>query len=159
LRTQGKLTADANKAAGEANERASKAQENLGLAEQHAAEANEKAESFRLEIAKANERAETARLEQEKLKQLVQWRTIEPANMKVLITELAKGSGEIDIAFAPSDPETAYFALKTIGNDGFAAVIIPAMVQNGMCICARGSPTGCFLESVSPVQKMTKSNS
>jgi hypothetical protein len=97
------------------------ANERAGDASKAAGDADAKAESFRLQIAEANERAETARLEQEKLKQLVQWRTIDPANMKVLIAELAKGSGEIDIAFAPSDPETEYFALKIIGEDAFSA--------------------------------------
>jgi len=73
-------------------------------------------------IAVANSIAETARLEQERLKQLVKWRTVLPDDMKALVAELAKGSGEIDIAFAPSDPESEYFAFKIIGNDGFAAV-------------------------------------
>lgn len=49
-----------NKAAGEANERAGKAQASLALAEQHAAEANTKAEGFRLDIAKANEESAQA---------------------------------------------------------------------------------------------------
>lgn len=66
--------------------------------------------------AEATERAENARLEQEKLKQLVKWRTIEPEDMKTLIAELAKGGGEIDVAFAPSDPESEYFALAVIGG-------------------------------------------
>ncbi|HEY6456714.1 MAG TPA: hypothetical protein VIY90_15680 [Steroidobacteraceae bacterium] len=74
------------------------------------------------EIAGAMSSAAEANDNAERLKQLVQWRTVDPANMKVLIAELAKGSGEIDLAFAPSDPETEYFALKIIGNDGFAAV-------------------------------------
>lgn len=88
--------------------------------------AEEALDRYKLEtekkISEANERAEDARLEQERLKQLVKWRTVSPEDMKVLTTELAKGGGEIDIAFAPSDPESEYFALKIIGNDGFAAV-------------------------------------
>ena len=51
---------ESNKAAGEANERAEKAQASLASAEQQAAEANAKAEGFRLDIAKANERAAQA---------------------------------------------------------------------------------------------------
>jgi chromosome segregation ATPase len=55
-----RVAAESNKAAGEANERAGKAQASLALAEQHAAEANTKAEGFRLDIAKANESAKDA---------------------------------------------------------------------------------------------------
>lgn len=73
-------------------------------------------------ITAANEGAENARVEQERLKQLVRWRTITPEDMKILTAELAKGGGEIDLAFAPGDPESEYFALKIIGNDGVAAV-------------------------------------
>lgn len=52
--------AEASHGSAEANARATKAQESLGLAEQHSAEANAKAEGFRLDIAKANERAASA---------------------------------------------------------------------------------------------------
>lgn len=78
-------------------------------------------------IAEANARAETAhseaeraRLEQEKLKAVVQWRTISPSDMQTLVAELAKGSGEIDLAYSPADPESRYFATKILG-DAFTA--------------------------------------
>jgi hypothetical protein len=73
-------------------------------------------------IAEANEGAAQANERAEQIKQLVKWRTIDPVNMKILVSELAKGGGEIDLAFVPSDPESEYFALKMIGNGGFAAV-------------------------------------
>ena len=78
-------------------------------------------------IAEANEGAEKARLEQERLKQLVAWRTISPENMKVLVAELAKGSGEIDLAFTPSDPKSEYFAFR-IGIDG----LLPRIIQSAL---------------------------
>jgi hypothetical protein len=74
-----------------------------------------------LETAAANERAENARLEQERLKQIVKWRTIDPADLTALVGEISKGSGQIDLAYIPGDPESQYFALKIIG-DAFIAV-------------------------------------
>lgn len=77
---------------------------------------------LKLQIAQLQDSTTKARKETETIKAFVKWRTISPDDAKTLITELAKGSGEIDIAFAPGDPESEYFALKIIGNDGFAAV-------------------------------------
>jgi hypothetical protein len=91
-------------------------------ANEHAAErAKADAELAREGAAEANERTAVAQLEQERLKAFVKWRTVDPADLKILVSELCKGSGEIDLAFVPSDPESKYFALKVIGNGGFAA--------------------------------------
>jgi hypothetical protein len=92
------------------------------------AEAADAADSFNRyklatekQISDANESAEKARLEQERLKQLVSWRTLDAANVSALVAELSKGSGEVDIGFIPSDPESKYFALKVLGDAFIAA--------------------------------------
>jgi hypothetical protein len=85
-------------------------------------EAGKTAGNALVRAAELEKEAANARLETERLKALVAWRTISPEDAKALVAELAKGSGEIDLAFTPSDPESEYFALKIIGNGGFAAV-------------------------------------
>ena len=78
--------------------------------------------ALKLQIAQLENSTARAREETEKIRALVRWRTISPDDAKALLTELSKGGGEIDMAFVPSDPESKYFALKIIGNDGFSAV-------------------------------------
>jgi hypothetical protein len=106
-----------------ASHRATQRKDELTERQQSETQRQHEEEMARLhtEAAKANADAENARLEQEKLKQIVKWRTIEPSDFNVLVAELSTGSGEIDLAYVPADPESEYFALKIIGDAFIAA--------------------------------------